>query len=157
MSEQIELAPAGYVWCGKKRELDVYLTHIVVEGNDDSALYIRNTARKVDSFNPITGATMVGCPAVLVPFRELWIYRPEDTDRGRWHTIGDMVGRLGNMAVMLYGFDTVLGRNRVHDAILDFADDVKNLRPPPEQTREQWLAEMAACGLTLKINGQRVN
>lgn len=152
-----ELAPAGFAWCGKKRDLTLYLTHIRTDGDDDAALYIRNENRKVESPDPVTGEMKTGCPAYLVPFRDFWIFRPEDTDRGRHHTIGEMVGRLANASIALYGIDVPEYRNRVHDAILEFCDDVKNLAPPPELTREQWLAHLASNGVVLKINGQQVN
>lgn len=152
-----ELAPDGFVWCGKKGDLSLYLTHIVVDGNDDAALYIRNENRKVDSVNPLTGHAQSGCPAYIVPFRDFWLFRPEDTDRGRHHTLGEMVGRLANASEALYGMDVPMYRNRIHDAILEFCDDVKNHRPPKELTREQWLGQMARNGLTIKVNGERIN
>lgn len=157
MSQEVQLAPDGFVWCGRKADLTLYLTHIVKEGDEDAALYIRNENRRVDSPNPITGQAMTGCPAYLVPFRDFWIFRPEDRDRGRARTISDMVSRLANASVALYGLDIPAYRFRIHDAILEFADDVKNLRPPPQLTREQWLGEMKRQGLTLKINGEPVN
>ena len=155
MSTQI--APAGFVWCGKKRDLTLYLTHIRRDGEDDAALYIRNENRSIDSQDPVTGMIRAGCPAYLVPYQDFWIFRPEDRDRGRHHHIGDMVSRLGNASEALYGLDIAEYRNRIHDAILEFADDVKNLAPPPGQTKEQWLQSMANAGITLKVNGQVVN
>lgn len=152
-----QLAPDGFVWCGKKGDLTLYLTHIRTDGDDDSALYIRNENRKVDSTNPITGQSQTGCPAYLVPFRDFWLFRPEDKDRGRHHKLQDMLSRLSNASEALYGLDVPQYRHRIHDAILEFVDDVKNMRPPPELTREQWLSQMAACGLTVKINGKAVN
>ena len=102
----MRLAPDGFVWCGKKRDLTLYLTHIVVDGNDDAALYIRNENRKIDSPDPVTGQMKTGCPAYLVPFRDFWIFRPEDRDRGRHHKLADMVGRLANASAALYGITT---------------------------------------------------
>lgn len=151
------LAPDGWAWLGKKRDLTLYLTTIKEDGNDDSALYIRNENRKVDSINPVNGQNMVGCPAVLIRLRDLWIFRPEDKDRGRHRSIAEMTHRLNNYCEMLYGIVVPAYVNRIHDCILEFVDDVKNMRPPPELTREQWLAGMAKAGVTLKINGQAVN
>lgn len=153
----MQLAPDGFVWCGKKGDLTLYLTHITRDGDDDAALYIRNENRSVATKHAVTGDHSTGCPAYVVPFRDFWMFRPEDKDRGRHHTVGDMVARLGNASEALYGLDIPAYRNRIHDAILDFCDDVKNLRPPEEKTREQWLAEMASYGLTVKVNGQKVN
>jgi len=153
----IELAPDGFVWCGKKGDLTLYLTHVVRDGDDDAALYIRNENRKVDGLHPISGKTQSGCPAYLVAFRDFWIFRPEDRDRGRVHKIEDMVARLQNASIALYGLDAPPYRNRIHDAILEFCDDVKNLRPPAEKTREQWLGELKRSGIHIKVNGQEVN
>lgn len=154
----VALAPAGFVWCGKKGDLSLYLTHVALdgEGSEDGALYIRNENRAVDSPDPITGVMKTGCPAYLVPFGDFWIFRPEDRDRGRAHRLEDMVSRLANASVALYGLDVPAYRFRIHDAILEFADDVKNLAPPPELTREQWLAQVSAAGMTLKIDGKQV-
>ncbi|HGM6050866.1 TPA: hypothetical protein ACKP5I_000949 [Stenotrophomonas maltophilia] len=157
MSSEVELAPDGFVWCGKKGDLTLYLTHIVRDSDDDAALYIRNENRRVEGINPVTGMIAYGSPAYVVPFRDFWIFRPEDKDRGRHHHIGDMVARLQNASVALYGLDVPAYRHRIHDAILEFCEDVKNLRPPAEQTREQWLGEMARMGIQIKINGQKVN
>lgn len=152
-----ELAPAGFVWCGKKGDLSLYLTHIRTDGDDDAALYIRNENRKVESPDALTGELKAGCPAYLVPFKDFWLFRPEDNDRGRHHHLGDMVGRLANASAALYGMDVPAYRNRIHDAILEFASDVKNLTPPVELPREQWLASMASAGISLRINGQAVS
>ncbi|MDR1076367.1 MAG: hypothetical protein LBL59_08765 [Xanthomonadaceae bacterium] len=151
------LAPAGFVWCGKKGDLTLYLTHIRVNNDDDAALYIRNENRSVPSTNPITGEAAEGHPVYLVPFRDFWMYRPEDRDRRGVQGIKAMNARLANAAIALYGLDVAAYRHRILDAILEFCDDVKNLRPPPELTKEKWLDRMAAEGLTIKINGQAVN
>lgn len=152
----MQLAPDGFVWCGKKKDLTLYLTHIRVGDDDEPALYIRNENRKVDGLHPITGEQSAGSPAYIVPLRDFWIFRPEDKDRGRHHRLGDMIGRLANASAALYGMDVPTYRNRIHDCILEFADDVKDLKPPPELTFQQWAAQMAAAGITLKVNGQQV-
>lgn len=152
-------APEGFVWCGKKGDLSLYLTHIDQYrdgGGEDAALYIRNENRKVDTPDPVTGHIGTGCPALVVPFQDFWLFRPEGREQGGLERIGEMTRRLGNAAEALYGLDAPDYRHRIHDAILEFADDVKNLRPPPELTKEQWLAEMKNCGLTIKINGKEV-
>lgn len=152
-------APQGFVWCGRKKDLALYLTHFNMEGTYDSAepaLYIRNERRRVERPDPVTGEMRTGCPAFLVPFKDFWQFRPEDRDRGRWHTVSDMVGSLGNGAVALYGIDLPQYRHNIHDAILEFVDDVKNLRPPPEITMEQWQQQMRAAGITLKLNGKEI-
>lgn len=152
------MAPEGYIWCGRKGDLTLYLTNVELPGakSSEPALYIRNEQRRVQSTCPLTGAPQQGCPAHLVLFRDFWIFRPEDRDRGRDRTIGEMVLRLGNMSEALYGFDLPEYRFRIHDAILEFADDVKNLRPPRGLTREEWAARWRACGMSLKIDGKLV-
>jgi hypothetical protein len=153
----MQLAPDGFVWCGKKGDLTLYLTHIRANDDDEPALYIRNENRTVDAFHPVSGEAKPGCPAYLVPLRDFWIFRPEDNDRGGVHRLEDMVGRLSNASAALYGMDVPQYRNRVHDAILEFVDDVKNMEPPKELSKSAWLAQMAAAGITLKVNGQAVN
>ncbi|MGH8081877.1 MAG: hypothetical protein ACREP7_14985 [Lysobacter sp.] len=151
------IAPPGFVYCGKKGDLTLYLTHVNIgTQGEDEALYIRNEQRSVDTQDPVTGEPTTGCPAYLVPFRDFWIFRPEDRDRGPHHHIDQMVGRLANASAALYGFDVAHYRFRIHDAILEFVDDVKNLKPPPELTREQWLAKVKAAGVKLKIDGREV-
>lgn len=152
-----EIAPAGFVWCGRKGDLTLYLTHISQGDDDEAALYIRNENRKVDGLHPLTGHMASGCPAYLVRYADFWLYRPEDKDLGRWHTQAEVEGRLANAAAALYGLDAQPYRNRIRDAILEFADDVKNLRPPPGRSREQWLDDCAKAGLTLKVNGKALN
>ena len=85
------------------------------------------------------------------------MFRPEDRDRGRHHHIGEMVACLTNASVALYGLDVPQYRFRIHDAILEFADDLKNLKPPPEMTREQWFEQLRRHGVAVKINGQKMN
>lgn len=157
MSETIELAPDGFVFCGRKGDLMLYLTHICVDGDEDAALYIRNPHRKVPTTNPITGEAADGCPAYLIPYRDFWVFRPDDRDRGKHHDYADMLARLDNAAQVLYGMVTPQYAYRIHDAILEFADDVKDLRPPNGVTKEAWLQQMADSGITLKVNGQAIN
>lgn len=151
------LAPDGWAWLGKKRDLTLYLSTIQEEGNDQPLLYIRNENRKVDSTDPLTGQAMTGCPAVGVRFGDFWIFRPEDRDRGRNRDLAEMKWKLENYCEHLYGMVVPAYVNRIHDCILEFVDDVKNMRPPEGMSREQWLEGMARAGVTLKINGQAVN
>ena len=153
----MKIAPDGWVWCGKKGDLSLYLTHIELQGNPEPGLYLRNENRIVESVNPITGERQKGCPAFLVPYSGAWRYRPDDRDRGPHYTIGEMNHSLAEAAVQLYGFDAADYRYRIHDAILDFLDDVKNQRPPEQKTFQQWSAEMRAAGIILKQNGRELN
>lgn len=152
----MQIAPDGFVWCGKKRDLSLYLTHIRAHNDDEPALYIRNEHRKVEGRNPVTGGVKDGCPAYIIPLRDFWIFRPEDKDLGRNHSNEEAVWRLGNAAQALYGMDAPEYRNKILDAVLDFADDVKNLAPPVELSREQWLGQMKRAGITLKVNGEEL-
>lgn len=151
------IAPDGFVWCGKKGDLSLYLTHVVVDGDEDAALYIRNENRETESVNPITGEMQKGCPAFLVPMSGMWRYRPEDRDRGRFNKIEEMTHSLREASIQLYGLDVPQYRFRIHDAILEFVEDVKNLRPPPEKTFDQWSAELRNAGVILKLNGNEIN
>lgn len=145
-----ESAPEGFTLVGSKGDLSVYMTNIEFEGGEgaEPALYIRNEHRK--------DATTGGCPVFMVLLQELWLYRPDDRDRGRNHSYGDMHTRLANGCEALYGMVTKQGIYRIHDTILDFVDDLKNLKPPPEMTRDEWKARLARHGVTLKIDGKQV-
>lgn len=146
----MESAPEGFTSLGRKGDLDVYMTNIEFPGGEgaEPALYIRNPHRK----DPTTG----GCPVYMVILQDLWHYRPEDRDRGRNHEYGELNGRLSNGCEALYGLVTNAGKFRILDAILEFVDDLKNLRPPPDMTREQYLNRLQAHGVTLKIDGVQV-
>lgn len=142
-------APPGYTWCGVKGDLDVYLTHVQFPEDHDEhgAIYLRNEKRHNDAG---------GCPAFLVTLRDLWEFRPEDRDRGAHHTYARMEEMLANASVALYGFDVPEYRFRIHDALLEFAEDVKNLAPPAQMTKEQWRAQLQRHGVGLKIGGDKV-
>lgn len=142
-------APPGFIRVGKKGDLTVYLTHVQFPEDHDEhgAIYIRNENRLNENG---------GRPAFLVPLRDLWEFRPEDRDRGRFASYSDMKDHLAKASIALYGFDVPSYRYRIHDVIMDFADDVKNLPPPPGKTPEQWRAELERYGVKLRINGKQV-
>lgn len=141
----------GFIHVGRKGDLTVYLTHVQFPEDHDEhgALYLRNE-------NPSRRNADGGFPAFLLPLRDLWEFRPEDHDRGRYHSYLDMREHLANASIALYGMDVPDYRHRIHDAILDFADDVKNLPPPPGQTAAQWRAELARWGVRLTVDGEVV-
>lgn len=156
----MSMAPDGFVWCGKKGDLSLYLTHINEYrdgGGEDSALYIRNENRRVDTTHPLTGEAATGCPAFVVPFQDFWKFRPEGRDNMLAGQLDEASETLGQASVALYGLDAPNYRHRIHDAIMEFVDDVKNQRPPPEMTRQQWLAQMQAAGFRVKIDGQELH
>lgn len=139
----------GFTWCGRKGDLTVYLTHVQFPEDHDEhgALYIRNESRRTDGG---------GCPAFLVPFRDFWSFRPEDHDRGRFHSYDKMGAALSNASIALYGFDVPEYRHRIHDAILDYAEDVKNLRPPPEKSRDEWERDLERHRVKMYVNRERI-
>jgi len=139
----------GFTWCGRKGDLTIYLTHVQFpeDHEEHGALYIRNENRRTNEG---------GCPAFLLPFRDFWAFRPEDRDRGRWNGYVEMEGALANASIALYGFDVAEYRFRIHDAILEFAEDVKNLAPPPGKTAAEFEAELARYKLQLRVNGERI-
>jgi hypothetical protein len=139
----------GFTWCGRKGDLTVYLTHVQFpeDHEEHGALYLRNEHRRVND---------TGSPAFLIPFRDFWAFRPEDRDRGKWSGYHEMEAALANASIALYGFDVPEYRHRIHDAILEFADDVKNLKPPPGKTAKEFEAELARYNLKLHVNGERI-
>lgn len=141
---------SGYARVGKKGDLTVYVTYVQFHTNDpvQNAMYIRNENR------PNTDG---GCRAVLICENELWLYRPEDRDRGRHHRYEDMSGYLSNKAIALYGFDTREYRHRILDAILDYAPCVIEQKPPPEETMAEYHARLRSQGIIVKVNGRTMN
>lgn len=61
------------------------------------------------------------------------------------------------MAEQLFGFVTTFDTTTVLDAIYDFAEDLKNAKPPPQFTLGQWLQALAEDDMVLLHNGQRMN
>ena len=139
----------GFTRIGKKGDLTVYLTHVKFpeDHEEHGALYLRNEHRKVDEG---------GCPAFLLPFRDFWHFQPEDRDRGKFNSYHDMSAMLANASIALYGFDVPEYRHRIHDAILDYSDDVKNLAPPPGKTKEEFERELERHKVKLYVNGERI-
>jgi hypothetical protein len=141
--DQIETTPVGsrrHNFVGVKGDLRVELHYADVnDGNGRQAcLYI---FRQRD---PKGG--------VLVPFSGLWVYRDEADGlrrflRGReLDTVASAatIERSSRMlAKHLYGFVTRQDETRVLDAIMDYAEDLKNHKPEPGQdkTLDQFLEE----------------
>jgi hypothetical protein len=138
-----------YIRVGKKGDLTVYLTHVQFPEDHDEhgAIYLRNENRLNDAG---------GHPAFLLPLRDLWEFRPEDRDRGRFNTYFEMREHLANACIALYGVDVPAYRHRIHDALLEFADDVKNLPPPPQMTQAAWADQLKRYGVQLRVAGERV-
>ena len=145
----MKVAPPGFTWCGVKGDLDVYLTHVQFPEDHDEhgALYLRNEHRHNEQG---------GCPVYLVTLRELWEFRPEDRDRGPHHSYDAMQGYLGQASMQLYGEDNKANRQRIHDALMEYADDVKNLKPPAHMSSAQWREQLKRHGVQLKVEGQQV-
>lgn len=139
----------GFTWCGRKGDLTIYLTHVrFPEDHDEhAAMYIRNEHRQTPEG---------GHPAFLLPFRDFWAFRPEDRDRGKFESYDTMRAELANASVALYGFDVPEYRHRIHDAILDFAADVKDLKPPPGKTAAEFQAELDRYNVQFRIDGERI-
>lgn len=142
----------GYVPLGSKGDLSVYAVSVQFQVNDPdiSAMYIRNENRKVPEG---------GHPAYLLLESDIWIFRPEDRERGRHRDIREMVSRLANASIALYGFDVPAYRFRIHDTILEFAEDVVRLQPPPTKTFAQHKADLEKQGMrfTIRANGKIVD
>jgi hypothetical protein len=142
----------GYMRLGKKGDLTVYATYIQEQNNDPeiSVMYIRNENR---------GNPDGGCRAYMIKESDLWIYRVEDRDRGKRHTIGQLWQRLANASIALYGFDVPAYRHRILDAVMEYTEDVIRLQPPPEMTWEQHRQKLAREGIrfTMRIDGKVVD
>ena len=135
----------GYTYLGRKGDLDLYVTDIKFpdDHEEHTALYIRNAQRKP-------------ARAFVLPFRDFWEFRPEDKDRGRWTSYAAMRAQLATAAEALYGDESDALIHRIHDAILEFADDVKNAKPPPGKTLAQVEAELDRYNVKFIVDGQRI-
>lgn len=61
------------------------------------------------------------------------------------------------MTERLYGFVTQQDSIRVLDALFDFAEDLKNAKPPRGFSLGQWLQALAEDDMTLTFNGQAMS
>lgn len=61
------------------------------------------------------------------------------------------------MAEHLYGFVMRDSANYVLDAVFEFAEDLKNAKPPRNYNHQQWLQACAEDDLTFHYNGVAVN
>lgn len=97
---------------------------------------------------------------VMIPMESLWLLlSPEIPD--------DLRATLANrerqrqailaLAERLFGFATRFDCERVLDALFDFAEDLKNAKPPAQMTPAQWLAALAEDDMVLSINDQAQN
>lgn len=99
---------------------------------------------------------------VLVPFGELWRYRDEAGRRSMdVDASAEVIGRSAKaLSAQLYGVSTRTTEFRVLDAIMDYAEDLKNHRPEPglDKTLDQFLEECDRedLGFFVEVGGKRV-
>ena len=60
-------------------------------------------------------------------------------------------------ARLLYAFPTQMDEHRVLDVLFEFADDLKNAKPAPGITKQQWLDALAEDDMILNFNGVAKN
>lgn len=84
---------------------------------------------------------------VYVALRELWAVLEHERNREI----------IQQMTRQLYGFPTRQDEFRVLDALFDFAEDLKNAKPPRGYSLGQWLQALAEDDMTLSFNGQAAN
>lgn len=141
--DQIETTPAGsrrHNFVGVKGDLRIELHYAdVKDGHGRQAcLYVFRHR------DPKGG--------VLVPFSGLWVYREEADGLARYlrgreldttATAAVMERSSRRLAAHLYGIATKQDEIRVLDAIMDYAEDLKNHKPEPGQdkTLDQFLEE----------------
>ena len=61
------------------------------------------------------------------------------------------------IAAHVYGFVTSDDCFRVLDAIIEYAEDLKNAKPPRWMSKSEWLAALAVDGFTILHQGKKVN
>lgn len=128
-------------YIGRKGDITVFLTEVEM------------AARKKE---PALLLAHRGDPSnrhVYVLLRELWLLL-DPTDI---HAAKAQAEAIGAMTERLFGFVTKDDTYRVLDAIYDFADDLKNAKPPVWMTPGQWLQALAEDDMTMRIDGVAVN
>jgi hypothetical protein len=90
---------------------------------------------------------------VYVLLREMWVLL-DPVDLAATQA---QAAAVNAMAERLFGFVTKDDCYRVLDVIYDFADDLKNAKPPVWMTHGQWLQALAEDDMTFIQNGVVVN
>ena len=128
-------------YVGRKGDITVFLTEVEMP------------ARKKEPALLLAARTDPANRHVYVLLRELWLLLdPQDLAASQ-----KQAEAINAMTERLFGFVTKDDTFRVLDAIYDFADDLKNAKPPVWMTPGQWLQALAEDDMTFLVNGRAVN
>lgn len=120
---------------GRKGDLTCWLTHVDLP------------ARKSEPAMLLAATTDPANRHVYILLSELWVVLE--------HTRN--VKLIQRLTARLYGFPTKQDEFRVLDALFDFAEDLKNAKPPPGFDSAAWLQALAEDDMILNVNGQARN
>lgn len=130
---RLDLTRTTYV--GRKGDLTAWLTDIDLPARKrQPALLLANAANPKERH-------------VHVLLNELWVVLEHHHNREI----------ILQMAERLYGFVTQQNVFRILDALFDFAEDLKNAKPPRWMTHAQWLQALAEDDMTFTFNGHALN
>lgn len=145
---ELKLAATATTYVGAKGDLIAMLTDLDAGARKRTpALVLAHKAnpRERNVFIPLTAMWLLIDPDI-----------PDDAKRTRenrekqQHAIRALAGRL-------YGFVTADDTYRVIDALYDFADDLKNAKPPRGFNHTEWLEALAADDMKFLVNGVALN
>lgn len=143
---KLDLKRSTYL--GRKGDLLCFLIEVKGDGwKRDPALLLAN---KNDPRNRNT----------YVVLNELWLLVDPDIPDDRMATMQnrrDQASALNTMAEHLYGFVMRESADRVLDAVFEFAEDLKNAKPPTWMSAAQWQHALAEDDMILRINDVVVN
>lgn len=122
-------------YVGRKGDLTAWVT------------YVDLPARKREPALLLACSTDPATRHVYVQLAELWVVL-EDKDNRRI---------IQQMAQRLYGFPTRDDEFRVLDALFDFAEDLKNAKPPVGFDQRAWLQALAEDDMVLIFNDEKRN
>lgn len=131
----LRLEQSNTVYIGRKGDLTCWLTHVDLP------------ARKKEPALLLAASTDPQTRHVHILLSDLWVVLEHQRNQ---QIIQQLTERL-------YGFPTKQDAFRVLDALFDFAEDLKNARPPAGFNQQAWLQALAEDDMILKFNGEARN
>lgn len=136
------------VYVGSKGDLVCFLTAVDLPGRKkEPAILLANKQQPVQR-------------QVTIQLRNLWQLVDPDISGDRKATARNRATQRSivlELTEHLYGFVTQQDTFRVLDAIYDFAEDLKNARPPQGYSLGQWLQALAEDDMTVSFNGRQMH
>lgn len=144
----LKLAHKRTTYVGRKGDLTCWLTDMEIGARKrEPCLLLANKTSPLERH-------------VYVPLNHLWLLVDPDIPDDTAQTLHNRTMQqraVLDMTERLYGFVTQQDTFRVLDALFDFAEDLKNAKPPQGYTLGQWLQALAEDDMVLTHNGQVMN